>query len=84
MSFNILTLCNSEPDEPAIEAGQSARVYGRLGLFFVVNVDRERQTADLISAHGISPVLRKVPFAPMRPIDSLLTQPSGSDLSQSC
>lgn len=83
MSFNILSLCNPEPGEPAIEAGQSARVYGRLGLFFVVNVDPETQTADLISAHGISPVLRQVPFTSMQAIESLSLS-YGSDSPQSC
>jgi hypothetical protein len=84
VSFNILTLCTPEPGEPVIEAGLAARIYGRPGLFFIVHVDYERQTADLISAHGISPVLRQVPFTAMRAIDSLILQSDGSDLLQSC
>jgi hypothetical protein len=84
VSFNILSLCNPEPDEPVIVVGLSARVSGRQGLFFIVNVDYERETADLISAHGISPVLWQVPFSSMRAIETLLSQSDGSDLPPSC
>lgn len=74
MSFEILSIGNVAkkivPDGPLelLQIGQRTRVQGKSGLYVVVGVDAEHHTADLIASAGITPVLKRVPFAQMRPL----------------
>ena len=74
MGFEILSIGNVAK-EPAVtetvellKLGQRTRLSGKSGLYVVVAVDAEGQTADLIASAGISPVLKRVPFARLAPL----------------
>lgn len=51
-----------------LQIGQRTRLQGKSGLYVVVGVDLERQTADLIASTGISPVLNRIPLERVRPL----------------
>ncbi|MFP5235002.1 MAG: hypothetical protein ACLGSD_03800 [Acidobacteriota bacterium] len=69
MGFEILSIGNPDNDDswPPLRIGQRTRVMGEPGIFVIVGVNRDSQTADLIASAGISPVLPHIPFAQMRP-----------------
>ena len=69
MGFEILSIGSPDPSDswPPLHIGQRTRLTGEPGIFVIVGVDRESQTADVIASAGISPVLQHIPFAQMRP-----------------
>lgn len=75
MSFEILSIGTTAAKETVaqrpsdlLKIGQRTHLQGKSGLYVVVSVDLESQTADLIASAGISPVLNRVPFARMAPL----------------
>ena len=69
MGFEILSLGSSAANQPSslLRLGQRTRLRGKAGVFVVVGLDEDSQTADLIASSGISPVLQGIPFDDMRP-----------------
>lgn len=69
MGFEILSLGKPEDNDSwlPLRIGQRTRLTGEPGLFVVVGVDCDAQTADVIASAGIAPVLQHIPFAQMRP-----------------
>lgn len=69
MGFEILSLCNPDNDPwLPLHIGQRTGLIGEPGLFVVVGLDRDAQTADIIASAGITPVRQHVPFAKIRPL----------------
>ena len=74
MGFEILSIGSVAKEIPSkgpielLQIGQHTRLQGKSGLYVVVGVDEERQTADLISSAGISPVLNRIPLDRIRPL----------------
>lgn len=60
-----------------LQIGQRTRLQGKSGLYVVVSIDPDRQTADLIASAGITPVLKRVPFQLMHPVTGAMLE--GSD-----
>jgi hypothetical protein len=69
MGFEILSIGNADSDDSwlPLRIGQRTRVVGEAGVFVVVGVDRDAQTADVIASAGITPVRQHIPFAQMHP-----------------
>lgn len=69
MGFEILSIGNPDSDDSWLpfRIGQRTRMIGEPGIFVVVGVDRDAQTADVIASAGITPVRQHIPFAQMRP-----------------
>ena len=49
-------------------AGEIVRIDGRIGLFVVVNVDRERSVADLMQNGARHEIEKSVPFTSIRTV----------------
>ncbi len=86
MGFEILSIGNAAKEIPAsspleiLHIGQRTRLQGKAGLFVVVGLDPEHQTADVIATAGITPVLNGIPFARMSPLGSARADDTGEQV----
>lgn len=69
MAFEILSIGHAASESfLPLHIGQRTRLFGKPGMFVVVGLDPCDDTADVIAAAGITPVLRHVPLTQFRPL----------------